>query len=160
MDDCLYHLCRENPKHDSLLAINAKIFIIGLTFETGVKRQVRSKRTQGSSLTQVVNLIHTNHQSVDQQFHRLSAISEPLTASKLADILDIHGILVKLRELSVRVRRSEAVALRQPVVPVADGLDGRFIRVDSSELGEWHGHIAAVPANQHQHIVGTGIFRR
>jgi hypothetical protein len=34
-------------KHDSLLAVNAKVFIIGLTFETGIKRQVRSKGMQG-----------------------------------------------------------------------------------------------------------------
>src|SRR5262249_31610973 len=45
-------------------------------------------------------------------------------------------------------------------MPVGDGLGSRFIRVVSSELGKRHGHIAAVPADQHQHIVGTGMFRR
>ena len=55
---------------------------------------------------------------------------------------------------------SETVALRQPVVPVADGLEGGFVRVDGDQLGEWHGHIATVPADQHQHVVGTGILGR
>ncbi len=38
------------------------------------------------------------------------------------------------RELSARVHRSEAVALRQPVVPVADGLHSRVIRIDGQQL--------------------------
>src|SRR5215467_1798999 len=45
-------------------------------------------------------------------------------------------------------------------MPVGDGLGSTLIRVDSSELGKRHGHIAVVPADQHQHIVSTGIFRR
>src|SRR6516162_9823896 len=53
---------------------------------------------------------------------------------------------------------SETATLCQPVMPVGDGLGGRFVRVDCTELGKRHGHIAAVPADQHQHIVGTGIF--
>jgi hypothetical protein len=126
LDDCLYRLCCENPKHDSLLAVNAKVFIIGLTFETGIKRQVRTKGTQGSSISQVVNLIRTNHQSVDQQFHRLLAISEPLTASKLADILDIHGIRGKLLRAVTRDQNdvrsfvSKYMHFHNPAVPLYD----------------------------------------
>ena len=63
------------------------------------------------------------------------------------------------RELSANVRGSEAVALCQPVVPVANGLDGRFVRFDGSQLRQRHGDIAAMPADQHKHVVGTGIFR-
>jgi hypothetical protein len=59
----------------------------------------------------------------------------------------------------MRSADSETVALRKPVVPVADGFNGGFVRIDGSQLGEWHGHIAVVPANQHQHVVDTGVFR-
>jgi hypothetical protein len=55
--------------------------VIGLTFETGIKRQVPTKRTQGSSVSQVVNRLYKNRQRVDQLFDRLSHVSEPLTAS-------------------------------------------------------------------------------
>ena len=126
MDEYLYQLCRENPKHDSLLATNAKVFIIGLTFETGIKRQVRSQRTQGSSIAQVVNLIHTHHQLLDHQFHRLSAISEPLTPSKVADILEIYGILVKLLRSATRDQHnvrsfvSKYMHFHNPAVPLCD----------------------------------------
>ena len=45
-------------------------------------------------------------------------------------------------------------------MPVANGLDGRFIRVDGSQLGKRNRHIAAVPANQGQHVSGARIFGR
>jgi len=69
--------------------------VIGLTFETGIKRQVPTKRTQGSSVSQVVNRLYENRQRVDQLFDRLSHVSEPLTASQLKEIMEIHGLLVK-----------------------------------------------------------------
>src|SRR5215469_766796 len=37
---------------------------------------------------------------------------------------------------------SETATLCQPVMPVGDGLGGRFVRVDCTELGKRHGHIA------------------
>ena len=39
-----------------------------------------------------------------------------------------------LRELSAGVRKSEAVALCHPIMPVADGFGGRFVRIDSRQL--------------------------
>ncbi len=45
-------------------------------------------------------------------------------------------------------------------MPVADGLDGRFIRIDSNQLREGNRYTAAVPSNQHQHVAGARIFGR
>jgi hypothetical protein len=38
-------------------------------------------------------------------------------------------------------------------------LQGGFVRIDGDQLGERRGHIAVVPLNQHQHILGTRVFR-
>ncbi len=42
-----------------------------------------------------------------------------------------------LRELSVRVRNSEAVALRDPVMPVANGFFGWFVGISLAACLEW-----------------------
>jgi hypothetical protein len=126
LDDCLYRLCRENQTHSCLLGVNAKVFIIGLTFETGIKRQVRTKRTQGSSISQVVKLLHGHHQELDGLFLRLSGISEPLTPSNLTEILEIHGLIVKmLRSVTrdqhdVRSFVSKYMHFHNPAVPLYD----------------------------------------
>src|SRR6201981_2434262 len=64
-----------------------------------------------------------------------------------------------MRKLSRSCPKSEAVPLRQPVVPVSDRLDSGFVHVGGSYLGGWHRDIAGIAANQQQHVVGTGIFR-
>jgi hypothetical protein len=40
----------------------------------------------------------------------------------------------KFRELSAGVRKSEAVALCHPIIPVGDGFGGRVVRIDSRQL--------------------------
>ena len=40
------------------------------------------------------------------------------------------------REFSAGVCKSEAATLRNPVMPVADGLSGRFVWTDGGELSE------------------------
>ena len=45
-------------------------------------------------------------------------------------------------------------------MPVPDGFESGIIRVDGNQRGERNRHIATMPADQHQHVVGTGIFRR
>jgi hypothetical protein len=52
LDANLYRLCDEEPRHNRISSVNAKVFIIGLTYETGIKRLVRTKSKQGSSVFQ------------------------------------------------------------------------------------------------------------
>lgn len=68
----------------------------------------------------------------------------------------IGGILC---ELSVGVRKSETVALRHRVMPVGNGFGGRVVGINNRQLGKGDGHGPALPADQHEHIGGTGIFR-
>jgi len=96
LDDCLYRLCHENPTHDSRLSVNAKAYIIGRTYQTGIERQVRSKGTQGSSMSQVADLLYTRRKELDPLFARLARTSEPLIASNSAEIIEIHGRITNL----------------------------------------------------------------
>ena len=47
---------------------------------------------------------------------------------------------------------SEKIASRHPVMPVANGLGGGVVGVDSRELGQGNGHDSTVPADQHEHF--------
>src|ERR1700691_5885928 len=55
---------------------------------------------------------------------------------------------------------SEQVALRHPVMPVANRLGSGFVRIDGSQLGKRHGHLTPLPTDQHEHVGGAGVFRR
>src|SRR5262249_36215833 len=63
-----------------------------------------------------------------------------------------------LREVSVAVRRLQAVALRDPVMPVADGFFGRFVWIHGAQLRERDRHLAALPTDLHKHIVLAQVF--
>src|ERR1700694_3444644 len=55
---------------------------------------------------------------------------------------------------------SEAVALRHPVVPVADGFGDRLVCIHRSQLRERNSQVPALPADEHEHVAGTRIFGR
>ena len=55
---------------------------------------------------------------------------------------------------------SEQVALRHPVMPVANRLGSGFVRIDGGQLGKRDGHLTPLPMDQHEHVGGAGIFRR
>src|SRR6516165_11314256 len=53
---------------------------------------------------------------------------------------------------------SDKVALRHPVLPVADGFVGGFVRVYSVELRKGNGHLPPLPTDLHKHVVLAGIL--
>lgn len=54
---------------------------------------------------------------------------------------------------------SEKIASRHPVTPIANGLGGGVVGVDSRQLGQGNGHDSTVPADEHEHFSRAGIFR-
>jgi transposase len=54
---------------------------------------------------------------------------------------------------------SEKIASGYPVMPVANGLGGGVVGVDSRQLGERNGHDSTVPADEHEHFSRAGILR-
>lgn len=72
-----------------------------------------------------------------------------------------------LRVLSASLHASAAgrlvqktVALRNPVMPVADGLGGRLVRIHRGQLRERNCQVPALPADQYEHVTGARFFGR
>jgi hypothetical protein len=128
LDAYLYRLCRERPDHTSPLSVNAKIYIIGRTYQTGIERKIRTKGTQASAISQVIELFLRSHEILDPLFLRLSGISEPLTTFNVSTILEIHGCIVELlsqvaiERQSPRSFVSKYMHFHNPVVPIYDSV--------------------------------------
>jgi hypothetical protein len=96
IDVALYDLCRRYPGHTDAGGLNAKVWIIGRTYATGIERKIPTKRAQGSSLSQLSEHLLTNGKTLENWFARLRAIKEPLSAGNLRIILAVHGSFVNL----------------------------------------------------------------
>ena len=134
LDGCLYRLCRENPNHSSRPGVNAKAYIIGRTYQTGIERKIRSKGTQGSSMSQVADLLYDRREILDYLFARLAKVSEPLTGSNVCEILEIHGYIVALLgEITINGQSPRAFVAKyahfhNSVVPIYDANAAEVVR--------------------------------
>jgi len=78
-------------------------------------------------MSQVADFFYERHQELDQLFLRLDKISEPLAATNVTEILEIHGQIVKLLgELTIdgqspRSFVAKYMHFHNPVVPIYDG---------------------------------------
>jgi hypothetical protein len=126
LDDKLYRLCSEHPDHASAAGVFAKVFIVGRTYQTGIERQVETKGSQGSSISQVAERLLANSRTVDKLFNAVSSISEPIDATKLRLIAEIHGEVVRLlipitrKERIPRAFVSKYMHFHFPAVPIYD----------------------------------------
>ncbi|MEW5826372.1 MAG: hypothetical protein AB1778_06020, partial [Candidatus Bipolaricaulota bacterium] len=46
-DEALYDLCRRHPDHADQAGVNAKLWIIGRTYATGIERKIPANGKQG-----------------------------------------------------------------------------------------------------------------
>lgn len=128
LDQALYRLCQKHPDHSTWAPVAAKVWIIGRTYATGIERKIRSKRTQGSSLTQLTEHILANRGRVKSIFSRLEDISGPLTLEKLKQIVIQHGKFMRLlqpklhRKQSPRSFASKYMHFHCSLVPLYDTL--------------------------------------
>jgi len=128
IDSTLYRLCQENPKHTRREQVCAKLFIIGRTYSTGIERKVATDGTQGSSMTQVADLMFSHGKSIDDWIDELQVVVEPLTPKHLSKIVSVHGRMVKL--ISTLTRRSQSsrsfvskyMHFHNPAVPIYDSI--------------------------------------
>lgn len=112
IDDMLYRLCREHRAHDAKSPINAKVHLIGRTYATGIERKVRTRGTQGSSISQVVDFFFQHRKQIDRWFVRLMKIAEPLDILKIRRILLIHGLLThELAGLTIKNQSAHSYVL-------------------------------------------------
>jgi hypothetical protein len=150
LDDVLYDLCKNHPTHTARGSINAKLWIIGRTYATGIERKIESKGSQGSSMTQLADLFETNQNAIDQLVSELAGFSEPLTEKMLETIVRVHGQLFKLiqplltDQQSPRSFVSKYLHFHCPLVPVYDNIAQQELR----KLIRWRKHyeVFALPS--------------
>lgn len=130
----LYDLCKRHPTHQDQGGINAKLWIIGRAYATGIERKIKSKRVQGSSMTQLGKHFWRNRRRVDKVFRSLRGVNEPLTPIKLVKILNAHGRLVRIVQGVLRKGQtprsfvSKYLHFHNCAVPIFDGVAARAAR--------------------------------
>jgi hypothetical protein len=55
LNGILYKMCKDYRSHKDLSAINAKVWIIGRAYATGIERMIPSSGAQGDSLGKLAN---------------------------------------------------------------------------------------------------------
>lgn len=126
LNEILYKMCKDCRSHKNLSAINAKVWIIGRTYATGIERMISSSGAQGDSLGQLAKHMYKNRTILDSIFNRLLSIREPLTTPKLKVIVMEHGKFVRLLaeilrdNQSARSFASKYMHFHCPAVPIYD----------------------------------------
>lgn len=135
-DETLYDLCRRYPGHGDEGGVNAKLWIIGRTYATGIERKIRANGKQGGSMSQLAGHLLKNAGKLDALFAHLPQIPEPLEPAKLRTIIDVHGqFIALLQELkamrpgqSPRSFASKYMHFHCPAVPIIDTYADRALR--------------------------------
>jgi len=124
----LYDLCKRHPDHQDQGGINAKLWIIGRAYATGIERKISSQGFQGSSMTQLGKHFWRNRHRVDKALQILRGVNQPLTPEKLTKILDAHGRLVRIIQGALRKGQtprsfvSKYLHFHNPAVPIFDSV--------------------------------------
>ena len=64
-DSTLYDLCRRHPGHKDAGGVNAKLWIIGRTYATGIERKIPANGKQGGSMSQLAAHLHEQSRQLD-----------------------------------------------------------------------------------------------
>lgn len=123
LDETLYRLCGENRDNTSRPSVFAKVFIIGRSYETGIERQVKTRGTKGSSISQVAECLLRHGKKVDEW---IGSLSGEIDSADLRAIVEVHGRILNLlkpitRKLkSPRSFVSQYLHFHNPAVPIYD----------------------------------------
>jgi hypothetical protein len=126
IDQELYDLCRRYPDHKDPRGTNAKLWIIGRTYATGIERKITTTGTQGSSLTQLSDYLLSRARRLDRILHGLKNVREPLTTEKLRFAVHSHGQFLQMlkgitrEEQAARSFASKYLHFHNPTVPIID----------------------------------------
>ncbi len=126
LDKQLYEVCRRYPRHEDLGTVNAKLWLIGRSFATGIERQIKSDGSQGGSMGQLAQCLISNASELDQILSQLAVVQEPLAPDKLEAIASAHGRIMKIVAKVVRKNRSPRSFVSKylhfhcPAVPIYD----------------------------------------
>ena len=138
LDETLYGLCRDNPRHSDIGAVRAKVWIIGRTYATQIERQISSDGSVGNSMDKLARHLHEHHEMVDGIFDKVRNVREPLEDEEkdFLSIVAAHGELVSLIQRQRLLRNnnsphsfvSKYMHFHCPVVPIYDSNAKRALR--------------------------------
>ncbi len=95
VDEVLYALCRQHPRHDDLRTTAAKLALINRVYAAGMERRV-SPRPGEQAIAVIAEYVYRHGADVDEILGELSALSEPLSVSGVSRIVDLHGRFTRL----------------------------------------------------------------
>jgi hypothetical protein len=137
IDQNLYALCRQYPDQTNRLGVNAKLWLIGRSYATGIERKIRSTGAQGSSMSQLSDHFHARSCFLNSLLGPLTQVREPINKNKLKVIVQIHGRFVAMLMHHRQVPRSFAskyMHFHCPAVPIYDSYAAAALR----QLVRWH----------------------
>jgi hypothetical protein len=123
LDETLYRLCRENPDNSSHPSVFAKVFIIGRSYQTGIERQVKTRDTRGSSISQAAECLLRHGKKLDEW---IGSLSGGIDSADLRAIVDVHGRILNLLKPITRKLKSPRsfvsmyLHFHNPAVPIYD----------------------------------------
>jgi hypothetical protein len=126
-DQVLYRMCDEWPGHSDLGAIIAKVGIIGRSYAAQAERFVKKNDEDDYGVWILSELLHSRT-DVSKAFKRIASIKEPLSAEKLATLMEVHkdlcGILSERTRNGAYVRSfvSKYMHFHQRCTPVYDNI--------------------------------------
>jgi len=133
-DQTLYDLCRQHPGHGDQAGVNAKLWIIGRTYATGIERKIPFNGKLGGSMSQLAGHLVEHARELDALFAHLRRLEEPLDLTKLRTILDLHGQFIALLLPVLRPNQlprsfaSKYMHFHCPAVPIIDSYADRTCR--------------------------------
>lgn len=111
-DKHLYDLCHKYSDHDSYNAINAKLYIIGRTYATGIERKMKKKEganeQQGFNIEKLTDYFYQNRNNLNKIWAKLKGLRAPLNENKLKIIIENHGKLVSLLQPVMRNQKGKS----------------------------------------------------
>ena len=125
VDETLYRLCREHPRHDDARWATAKVALIGRAYSAGLERRVSPPKGQ-QAITVIAGYFAKHGSEIDEILAGLSSVCEPLSADSMARIVQVHGRFVKLLVgvttdgKSPRSFASKYLHFHNPAVPIYD----------------------------------------
>jgi hypothetical protein len=134
VDETLYALCKQHPKHNNRGSVNAKLWIIGRSYATGIERMVESDGNQASSLRELADHFLANCREVDAIIAGMPPLTERLTRTHLCSVLSAHGRLMEFVQEVLRAYKtprsfaSKYLHFHNPSVPIYDSYAARAAR--------------------------------
>lgn len=166
LDDVLRRVCIDFPGHADRAGVNAKLYLIGRSFASGIERQIKSDGRQGSALRKFGDHLEANAGALDREIARLPASAAP-TDDELRTVVEVHGAVVTLIKPILargtpRSFVSKYLHFHAAAVPIYDSVAVRHLAeyVTDSDAGTWPGEKPAGDSDYRWYVLRVRALLR